>query len=151
MGKGSSLVAKWVKDPAMSQQWLRWLLWCGLDRWPGDFHMLWVWPKKKSGEGLGLVQCFGAEGWLPFQHLWNGGQSVHLKGHPLNWVAVLRVVPDPSARHSMAELSAPLCLLNIYSTPLLKNVPPPTDTMIFLCVLKSPCRPPASNTGCILE
>ena len=24
------------------------LLWCGLDPWPGNFHMSWVWQKKKK-------------------------------------------------------------------------------------------------------
>ena len=31
-----------VKGPVLS------LLWCGLDPWPGNFHMSWVWPKKKK-------------------------------------------------------------------------------------------------------
>ena len=37
---GSSLVAQRVKYPALPP------LWCGFDAWPGNFHMLWVWPKK---------------------------------------------------------------------------------------------------------
>ena len=30
-----------VKDPALPHQQLR------LSPWPGNFHVLWVWPKKK--------------------------------------------------------------------------------------------------------
>ena len=36
---GSSLVVQLVKDPVLSLQWLRSLLWCRLDPWPGNFHM----------------------------------------------------------------------------------------------------------------
>ena len=39
---GSPLVAQWVKDLALS------LLWYGFDPWPGNFLMLWAWPKKKK-------------------------------------------------------------------------------------------------------
>ena len=39
---GSSLVAQWVKDSALS------LLWCRFNPWPGNFHMLQVGPKKNS-------------------------------------------------------------------------------------------------------
>ena len=31
-----------VKDLELS------LLWLGFDPWPGNFHMLWAWPKKAS-------------------------------------------------------------------------------------------------------
>ena len=41
----SAFVVQLVKDPTLSQQWLRSLLWCGFDPWPGNFHMLWVQPK----------------------------------------------------------------------------------------------------------
>ena len=44
----NSLVAQWVKDPALSLQWLRLLLRHGFSPWPGNIHMLWVWPKKKN-------------------------------------------------------------------------------------------------------
>ena len=37
-----SLESQWVKDPALSLQWLGLLLWCGFDPWPRNFHMLWV-------------------------------------------------------------------------------------------------------------
>ena len=37
---GSSLVAQQVKALALS------LLWYEFDPWPGNFHMLQVWPKK---------------------------------------------------------------------------------------------------------
>jgi len=41
-----SLMVQWVKDLALSLQWLGFLLWCGLVLWPGNFHMWWVWPKN---------------------------------------------------------------------------------------------------------
>ena len=44
----SSPVAQQVKDPVLSLQRLRLLLWCGFDLWPGNFHMLLVYPKTKS-------------------------------------------------------------------------------------------------------
>ena len=48
----SSLVAQWVKNLAMSQQQLRWLLWHGFNPWPccwpRSFHMLPAQPKKKK-------------------------------------------------------------------------------------------------------
>ena len=37
----SSLVAEWVGDLALS------LLWCVFDPWPGKFHMLHAWSKRK--------------------------------------------------------------------------------------------------------
>ena len=36
---GSSLVVQWVKDRALSLQWLRSLLWLRFDSWPRNFHM----------------------------------------------------------------------------------------------------------------
>ena len=39
---------KWVKDPALSLQQLRLLLWLRLNTWPRNFHMLWVQKKKKK-------------------------------------------------------------------------------------------------------
>ena len=40
---GSSLsLVQWVKDPAMLQ------LQPGFNPWPGNFHMLWGWLKKKK-------------------------------------------------------------------------------------------------------
>ena len=39
-----------VQDPALSLLRLGSLLWLGFDPWPGDFHMLRVWPEKKSSE-----------------------------------------------------------------------------------------------------
>ena len=45
---GSSLMAQRVKDLALALQRLRLLLWYGFDPWPRNFHMLWVWPKKKK-------------------------------------------------------------------------------------------------------
>ena len=34
--------AQWVKDLVLLQLWLE------FDPWPGNFHMLQVWPKEKS-------------------------------------------------------------------------------------------------------
>ena len=54
--KQSSHVAQWIKDPALSLQWLKLLLWHGFDLWPRDFCKLWL-PqkerKKERGEGGG--------------------------------------------------------------------------------------------------
>ena len=44
---GSSFVAQWVKDAALSLLWLRPLLWQGFDPWPGNFHMPWVRRRKE--------------------------------------------------------------------------------------------------------
>ena len=38
-------MARQLKDIA-SLLWLGLLLWCGLDSWPRNFHMLQVWPKR---------------------------------------------------------------------------------------------------------
>ena len=46
----SSCVAHWVKDSVLSLQWLRSLLWCGFDPWPGNVHVLWEWQEKKKKE-----------------------------------------------------------------------------------------------------
>ena len=40
---------QWIKDPALSLQRLRSLLWHGFDPWPRNLHMLWVQPKKGKG------------------------------------------------------------------------------------------------------
>ena len=37
-----------VKDPAVSLQWLRLLLWWGFDLWSGNFHTPQAWQKKKK-------------------------------------------------------------------------------------------------------
>ena len=44
----TSLAVHWVKDPALSLQRLRLLLWHRCDPWPRNFHMLQVEPKKKK-------------------------------------------------------------------------------------------------------
>ena len=53
---GSFLVVQKVKNPTLSLQQLRLLLWYRFNPWPGNFHMLQVWapPKKK----VCLSQCF---------------------------------------------------------------------------------------------
>ena len=48
-GNSFSFVAQWVRDLALSPQWLlRLLLWRGFDPWPGNFHMGTAKKKKKS-------------------------------------------------------------------------------------------------------
>ena len=42
----TSFMELWVKDPALPLQWPR------FDPWPGNFHMLWVWPKQKKYSGF---------------------------------------------------------------------------------------------------
>ena len=41
-------MVEWVKEPAWSLEQLRSLLWCRFDPWPGKFHMLSVWQRKKG-------------------------------------------------------------------------------------------------------
>ena len=41
-------MAQHVKDPALSLQQLRLLLWCQFDPRPGNFHMPQAWPKRKK-------------------------------------------------------------------------------------------------------
>ena len=43
-----SLVARRVKDLALSLLWLRSLLYHKVVPWPQNFHMPWMWPKKKK-------------------------------------------------------------------------------------------------------
>ena len=39
-------MAQQVGDPVFSLLWLRMLLWHGFAPWPGNFHMMQVWPKN---------------------------------------------------------------------------------------------------------
>ena len=48
-------MVQWVKDPVLSLQWLRSLLWRGFDPWPGNFHLPKEQPKKKKGS---VLFCF---------------------------------------------------------------------------------------------
>ena len=41
-------MAQQVKHLALSLLWLRLLLWPSFDSWPGNYHMLQVWQKKKK-------------------------------------------------------------------------------------------------------
>ena len=43
-------MAQQVKDLALPLQWLGSLLWYGLEPWPGNFHLLQVWPKEKKND-----------------------------------------------------------------------------------------------------
>ena len=40
-------MAQQVKDLVLSLQQLGLLLWYRFDPWPGNFHMPWLWPKKR--------------------------------------------------------------------------------------------------------
>ena len=48
-------MAQWVKDSALSLQWLGSLLWHEFNPWPRSFHMLRVWQKKKKAIQLSHV------------------------------------------------------------------------------------------------
>ena len=41
-----AFMARQVKDPALSPQWLRSLLWCGFKPWSRKFHLPQAWEKK---------------------------------------------------------------------------------------------------------
>ena len=45
---GSSLVAQWIKDLALSPPWLRSLFWHAFNPWPRNLHMLLGGKKKKK-------------------------------------------------------------------------------------------------------
>ena len=47
-GRGSSLLALWVKNLASSLLWLWLQLWCRFNPWPRNLHMPQAWPKKKE-------------------------------------------------------------------------------------------------------
>ena len=42
VGGGSFFVAQWVKDPALSLQRLRSLLWLRFDPWRRNAHLVWA-------------------------------------------------------------------------------------------------------------
>ena len=44
----NSLVAQWVKEPALALLWLGSLLWHRFDPWARNFPMLGAWPKKEK-------------------------------------------------------------------------------------------------------
>ena len=45
-------MVQWVEDLVLSLHWLRSILWHGFDPWPGNFHMPWVQPPKKTNKNL---------------------------------------------------------------------------------------------------
>ena len=53
----SSLLAQWIKDPVLSLQWLRLLLWYRFDPWPRNFCMPWVWSKKREKTSTKYSNC----------------------------------------------------------------------------------------------
>ena len=50
----SSFMVQWVKDPALSLQWLGSLLWYKFDLWPRNLYVL---PKKKKKEKRKRKRC----------------------------------------------------------------------------------------------
>ena len=65
----SSLVAQWVKNPALSLHWFELPPWHGFGPWPRNFHMLWAWPKKTPKDKIDAIKgsmiegCGGESGW----------------------------------------------------------------------------------------
>ena len=57
IARGIPMGFQWVKDLVLSLQWLRSLLWHRFDPWPGNFHMLWVWQKKKIAKNCMSPFC----------------------------------------------------------------------------------------------
>ena len=56
---------QWVKDLVLPWLWHRSQLWLGFSLWPGNFHMLWLWPqnpspktKKKKPRRMCIVQTY---------------------------------------------------------------------------------------------
>ena len=67
-------MVQWVKDLVLLQLWCWLQLRLRFDPWPGNFHMLWVWPKKimtkkalRSGIGGGKRKAAGGQG----HYRWN--------------------------------------------------------------------------------
>ena len=64
---------------------LRSLLWCMFDLWPGNFCMLWTWPKKKSTDNKcwrgyrekGILQTIGGN--INWYHHYGEQYEVSLK------------------------------------------------------------------------
>ena len=46
----SSHVTQRVKDPPLSLQWLKSLMWHRLNPWLGNFCIPWIWPKTKQNK-----------------------------------------------------------------------------------------------------
>ena len=50
--RGVPAVVQQVEDPAILQWWL------GFDPWSRNFHMLWVWPKRKEKKKKKCKEAF---------------------------------------------------------------------------------------------
>ena len=82
----SSLVVQQVKDLASSEQWHGLPLCCSFYPWPGKFHMLWAWPKKKKKKRvLSLLPTLFPQFTLVGLTLEKG---VEIKEHFLTWEEV---------------------------------------------------------------
>ena len=64
-------MAQWVKDLALSLQWLGSLLWHELDPEPGNFHMLQAQPKKGKKKKLIILHslCLDSKIIIYLDHL----------------------------------------------------------------------------------
>ena len=64
-------MVQWVKDPALSLQWLRSLLWHGFHLWLGNFHMSWAWPKTKEKKRVVLNNfSIHVHSWMDIKLMW---------------------------------------------------------------------------------
>ena len=86
----SSLVAEWIKDPVLSLQQLRWLLWHGFDPWLWNFHMPWVWPKikiKKIKLGYFLIIEFWESPPVLLRYCWQNRYTTwNSRVYPVMWL-----------------------------------------------------------------
>ena len=48
----SSLLAQWVKDPALSLLWFGLPLWHEFSPWSGNFYMRWVWANNNNNNKI---------------------------------------------------------------------------------------------------
>ena len=62
-------LVQWVEDLALLQLWCRLQLHLGFDPWPGNFHVLWVRPKKKKKKKeltayVFFYKCYGFRSYI---------------------------------------------------------------------------------------
>ena len=85
---GVPFVAQWVKDPALSLQWLGSLPWHQFSRWPWKLYMPWAWPKRVLKIILGYIF------------------SLAMK-HPTEFPHMPQAVPNPEQQRSKYQLWEP--------------------------------------------
>ena len=110
-------LAQQVKDSALSLQRQGSLLWPGFDPWPRNFHMLWVWPKKKKKKfielnerGIDQIQCFSNFIFISrnpwgFEssrnpNVWNKCSILLVKFYEFKWVASVYFWWIQKSRHA---------------------------------------------------